>query len=172
LTRGRPAAKDEAEHGRTHAVGTRRSSISEAVKMAQLVEFVGNHWVLVLALVVILSLLVYNLSVGSKGAVDPLSATAMINHQDAVVVDVRPNADFAQGHIINSINIPINGFSKQISTLDKHKERPIIVSCRSGAQSSQACAQLRKQGYQQVYNLRGGILAWQNANLPISKKKK
>jgi rhodanese-related sulfurtransferase len=140
--------------------------------MAQLVEFVGNHSVLFLALGVILGLLTYNLLIGTKGSVDPHTATTLINQRDAVVVDVRPTADFTKGHIINAINIPMNGFSKQIATLEKHKEQPIIVSCRSGAQSSQACTQLRKQGFSEVYNLRGGILAWQSANLPVSRKSK
>ena len=140
--------------------------------MAQLVEFVGNHWMLVAALVVILALLAHNLLLGSRGAVDPQQATIMINHRDAIVVDVRPTTDFAQGHIINSINIPINGLEKQTATLDKYKERPIIISCRSGAQSSQACARLRKQGFAEVYNLRGGMMAWQNANLPVTRKNK
>ena len=140
--------------------------------MAQLVEFVGNHWILVLALLIILGLLAHNLLLGNKGSVEPLVATGMINRQDAVIVDVRPTADFSKGHIINALNIPMNGFSKQLATLEKFKGRPIIISCRSGAQSSGACAQLRKQGFDQVYNLRGGVLAWQNANLPLSRKKK
>ena len=88
-----------------------------------------------------------------------------------MVVDVRPVADFSQGHILHSVNVPMNGFKNQIQQLKKHQERPIIVSCRSGAQSAQACAQLRKAGFEKVYNLRGGILAWQNASLPVSRKK-
>ena len=140
--------------------------------MEQFVEFAGNHGVLFLALGLILGLLTYNLLVGNKGSLDPLSATAKINHEDAVVVDVRPAADFSKGHIINAINIPANGFAKQVGTLEKYKDRPIIISCRSGGQSSQACSQLRKQGFAEVYNLRGGILAWQSSNQPVSKKKK
>ena len=139
--------------------------------MQQLVEFAGNHSVLFLALGVILGLLTYNLLIGSKGGVDPMTATAKINHDDAVVLDVRPAADFSAGHIINAINVPMNGFSKQIGSLEKYKDRPVIISCRSGSQSTQACGQLRKQGFNEVYNLRGGLLAWQNANLPVTRKK-
>jgi rhodanese-related sulfurtransferase len=135
-------------------------------------EFVGSHWYLFLALVVILGLLIHNIVVGGKGSVEPLEATEMINHKDAVVVDVRPAADFAKGHIINAINIPMNGFKNQIATLTKHKAKPIIVNCRSGAQSSIACGQLRKSGFEQVFNLRGGIMAWESANLPLTRKKR
>lgn len=138
----------------------------------QLIEFVTNHWVLFVALAVILALLAHNFLVSGKGSVDPVGATDLINHNDALVVDVRPAADFAQGHIINSRNIPMNGFKKQIATLQKHKDKPIVVTCRSGSQSSMACQQLRKEGFENVHNLRGGVLAWQSANLPLTKKKR
>lgn len=140
--------------------------------MQQLIEFIGNHWILVSALVAISVLLAQNLIVGGgKFVIDPPAMVELINRQDAVVVDVRPIADFVQGHILNAINVPLNGFSKQIEQLRKYQERPIVIHCRSGAQSGQACRDLRKQGFQQVYDLRGGILAWQSANLPLTKKK-
>ena len=138
--------------------------------MQQLIEFTMNHWILVSAFVLIAAYLLYGLLQGDKGSVDPMGATEMINHQQAVVIDVRPSADYHKGHIINAISLPSNGFASQISTLNKHKDKPIIVACRSGAQSASACAQLRKAGFEQVYNLKGGILAWQSANLPITRK--
>jgi rhodanese-related sulfurtransferase len=140
--------------------------------MDQLIEFAGNHLLLVAALAVVSALLVHNLISGSGGkdSVDPRGATALINQEDAVVVDVRPAADYRKGHIINAINLPMSDFSSQIGTLKKYKDRPVVVSCRSGAQSAVACRQLRKQGFERVYNLHGGILAWESANLPVSRK--
>jgi rhodanese-related sulfurtransferase len=131
-----------------------------------------NHWVLVLAFTLVAGVFIFNLSLGDKNAVEPTTATVLINNKDAVVVDVRPASDFNTGHIINAINIPSNGFSSQMAVLNKHKDKPIIVSCRSGAQSSSACQQLKKAGFEEVFNLKGGILAWQSANLPITRKKK
>jgi rhodanese-related sulfurtransferase len=142
------------------------------MQASQLIAFVGNHWYLFVALVVISGLLAYTLIVGERGSVDPLGATEMINHQDAVVIDVRPAADFAQGHIINAVNIPINGFKNQMAVLSKYKGKPMIVNCRSGAQSAGACSHLRKADFEQVYNLKGGIMAWQAANLPVTRKKR
>jgi rhodanese-related sulfurtransferase len=139
---------------------------------AQLIEFVGNHWYLFLALGVILGLLTYNLLVGDKGSVDPSGATALINQKDAAVVDVRPAADYAKGHIINAVNIPMNGFKNQTGALGKYKEKPVIITCRSGAQSQAACNVLRKAGFPEVYNLKGGVLAWESANLPLTRKKR
>jgi rhodanese-related sulfurtransferase len=141
--------------------------------MEQLIEFAGNHIALVAALAIIVFLLTQNLisGFGGKGTVDPPGAIELINREDAVVVDVRPMADFSAGHIVKSINIPMNSFKNQISQLEKHKDKPIIIACRSGAQSSAVCRQLRSEGFEKVYNLQGGILAWQNANLPTTRKK-
>lgn len=139
--------------------------------MPQLIEFVVNHWFLFSALVVVIGLLIYTQTIVDQQVVDPVAATEMINRRDAVVVDVRPAADFSQGHILNAINIPSNGFGQQLGILDKHRQTPIIVNCRSGAQSQLACEQLRKAGFAEVYNLRGGVMAWQAANLPLSRKK-
>lgn len=141
------------------------------MSLAQLLEFVGHHWILFLALVVILALLIPNLILGEKGSIGPLEATEMINRREAAVVDVRPAADFAKGHILNAQNIPMNGFRNQLAVLSRYKDKPLILSCRSGSQSLAACAILRKEGFEEVYNLRGGILAWQAANLPLSRAK-
>ena len=140
--------------------------------MQQLLDFATNHLMLFAALAVVLVLLAQNLLAGSsKSSLQPQAATDLINRQDGVVLDVRPMTDYANGHIINSINIPANSLKSQLNRLDKYRQRPIIVACRSGAQSSAACKQLQKAGFEKVYNLHGGILAWQNANLPISRKK-
>jgi rhodanese-related sulfurtransferase len=139
---------------------------------AQIFEFMGAHWVLFAALGVILGLLTYNLLVGDKGSVDPMGATELINHQDAAVVDVRPAADYAKGHILHAVNIPMNGFKNQTASLNKFKEKPIVVTCRSGAQSQAACHVLRKAGFNDVYNLKGGVLAWESASLPLTRKKR
>ena len=139
--------------------------------MEQIIEFATNHWLLLLAFALVSGLLVHNLvSGGGQGQIDPQRAVELINREDAVVVDIRPVADFSEGHILSALNLPLNGFKKQIGQLKKYQERPIIVSCRSGAQSVQACRDLRREGFGKVYNLRGGILAWQNANLPITRK--
>ena len=141
--------------------------------MHQLLEFAGNHLILVGALIAILSLLIYNLAIdmGGKSMVSPQQATELINREDGVVVDVRPMADFNKGHIIRAINIPMSGFQNQLGQVEKYKKKPIIVACRSGAQSSLACKQLQRNGFERVYNLKGGILAWQSKNLPMSRKK-
>ncbi len=140
--------------------------------MDQLIEFAGNHLLLVTAFIVILALLTWNLiaNPGGKGSVDASGATNMINRENALVIDVRPMADFNKGHIVDAMNIPMNGFKNQLGQLEKHKDRPIVVNCRSGNQSQAACKTLRDAGFEKVYNLRGGIMGWQAANLPVTRK--
>ncbi len=143
--------------------------------MEQFIEFAGNHVALFAALIVISALLAQNLWASTSnagGAIDPPRATELINREEAVVVDVRAMADFAKGHIINAINIPNNGFKDQIKKLEKHKDSPIIVYCSSGANSGAICKLLRKEGFDKVYQLRGGLMAWRNAGLPVSRKNK
>lgn len=141
--------------------------------MEQVLEFAGNHTLLVTAFIAILGALIWNLvsDSGGKNAVDPVKATELINHENAVVVDVRSMAEFGKGHIIHSINIPLNGFKDQLKQLEKHKDKPIIVVCQSGSRSGMAARMLQKEGFAQAKNLRGGILAWNNANLPVQHKR-
>lgn len=140
--------------------------------MEQLLEFAGNHVVLVAAFFVVLSALLWNLATdpGGKYAVDALGATALINHEDAVILDVRSMAEFKDGHIVNAINIPLNGLGNNIKQMEKHRTRPIVAVCRSGSRSGAACRTLRKHGFENVKNLRGGMMAWESANLPVKRK--
>ncbi|GAB6044014.1 rhodanese-like domain-containing protein [Endothiovibrio diazotrophicus] len=142
--------------------------------MEKLPEFAVNHWELVLALVVTLAFLLNNLfgaRLRGYHQVGPAEATGLINHQDAVVLDVREEREFQGGHILNAIHIPVGKLAGRIDELAAHKGRPVVAVCRSGHRSASACAVLRKHGFEQVYNLGGGVLAWSNANLPLTKKK-
>lgn len=141
--------------------------------MQRLTEYVTHHWELVVALAIISFMLFRNL-LGPRLAgyrqIGPAEATVLISHEEAVVVDVREEREFKEGHLINAIHIPLGALRGRLGELAKHKERPIIACCRSGNRSASACGMLRKGGFEKVYNLGGGIMAWQNANLPVSKK--
>jgi len=141
--------------------------------MEQFIEFSANHWELVLALVVVLALLVKTSFPGGAGgnSVDPGDATHLINRDDALVIDTRTASEYADGHIINAIHAPIDQIKSQLDKLSKHRDKPIIVACQSGSRSATACRELRKAGFEKVYNLKGGLLAWKNANLPLTRKK-
>ena len=141
--------------------------------MEQFNEFVGNNFPLFLGLAVVLGLLAQNLwaSFTNKAAIDPARVTELINREDALVVDVRAMADYAKGHIINAINIPSNGFKDQLHQL-KSKEQPIVIVCNSGTVSGSICKLLRTNDFENIYELKGGMMTWTSVNLPISKNKK
>jgi len=141
--------------------------------MKQLSEFVLHHPFLFLALLGILVLLIGNelrRALLNLKEVSPLEATQLLNHQDAVLLDVREPQEYKDGFLANSIRIPLGSLSEKAAQLDKHRERPIIIVCRSGNRSAQAVRILKRMGYETVYNLGGGLHAWRTANLPISNK--
>ena len=107
---------------------------------------------------------------GAGGAsVNTLEATQLINRQDAIVVDVRETAEFGKGHILNARNIPLSQFGTRCTEIDKFKAKPVILACETGNRSGSAASVLRKRGFEQVFNLSGGIAAWQQAGLPVEK---
>ena len=140
--------------------------------MRQLGEFVVNHWLLILALVVIVVLLVIDTlkrRVLGFQEIKPQEAVRLINHEEAVAVDVREDKEYHEGHVLNAIHIPYGLMEERLQELDAYKAQPLIVYCRTGQRSAHAAVLLRKQGFERVYKLSGGILAWRGADLPVVK---
>lgn len=101
--------------------------------------------------------------------VDHIAATQLINHKNALVLDVREQGEYDSGHILNSKLVPLGKLRERIGELEKYRDKPILVVCRSGMRSASACALLGKQGFAQAYNLEGGVMAWQKASLPLER---
>jgi len=101
--------------------------------------------------------------------VKPTEALQLINHKNAFVLDVREVSEYNGGHVLNSTLIPLGTLKARLDELEKYRDRPMVVVCRSGSRSGTACAILAKHGYAQAYNLAGGVLAWQRNNLPLEK---
>lgn len=101
--------------------------------------------------------------------VDHIAATQLINHKSALVLDVREQGEYDTGHILNSKLVPLGKLRERIGELEKYRDKPILVVCRSGMRSASACALLGKQGFAQAYNLEGGVMAWQKASLPLER---
>ena len=137
----------------------------------QLIEFAGNHSLLVLALFAILVMLVgteIQQRLSQVKAVGPAEATRLLNHENAVMIDMRSDKDYREGHIVNAVHVP-DGKGDIPAALNKHHERPVIVYCQRGNNSTAVCNRLSKQGFESVYNLQGGVQAWQKAELPLTK---
>ncbi len=140
--------------------------------MSRLLEFFQNNPVLCIAFVgLAIGAAVTTWQSIARGAkkVTVSEATRMMNSDEAVVVDVRGDSDFRGGHIIDAVNMPYTTFKDRMKQLEKYKSRPLIAACRTGQQSSAAVGQLRKAGFENVFVLGGGMLAWQDANLPTTK---
>lgn len=101
--------------------------------------------------------------------VDCSAALQLINHKDALVLDVREEKEYQEGHVLDATLIPLGKLNERITELEKYRDKPIVVMCRSGNRSGSACVILGKQGFAQAYNLAGGVMAWQKANLPLKK---
>jgi rhodanese-related sulfurtransferase len=134
-------------------------------------QFLQTNWMLVSIAAVSGAMLVWTF-IGSKlsgvDEADTLKATRLYN-DDALVLDVREEKEYAAGHIPKARLIPLGQLASRMQELDKFKSRPILVTCRSGHRSARACGMLKKAGFETVYNQAGGIIAWERANLPVAK---
>ena len=133
--------------------------------------FVQNNFALILVALISGGMLIWPLlSRRADGEVGTLAAVQLINHQDALVLDVREDVEYDAGHIADARHIPVGKIEGRLQELEKFKSKPIVVVCRSGMRSNRACSVLRKHGFTDVRNLAGGINAWQQASLPVVKK--
>jgi rhodanese-related sulfurtransferase len=98
-----------------------------------------------------------------------LEATRLLNQSGTLVIDVRDEKEYAAGHLPRARHIPLNDLDKKAAELGKFKDKPVILTCRSGPRAASAARALRRAGFANVYQLKGGIAAWQQASLPLEK---
>lgn len=142
--------------------------------MDKLLEFTGEHMLLVLFLMISFFLLVFTeLRRKASGlvAVDPGDAVALINN-DGVVIDLRNAEAFSRGHIVNARNIPYDEFDAASDKISKLQKKPVVAVCDSGTTSNKVVDAMRKTGFESVYGLKGGMTAWNQAGLPVVTGKK
>ena len=98
--------------------------------------------------------------------VDACALQTMQANGEVVMIDVRTDVEFAQGAIRGSKHLPLHMLPLMADQLEK--EKSIVLICRSGARSAQACAFLAQKGFENVYNLRGGVMGWAQAGLSLA----
>ena len=79
------------------------------------------------------------------------------NYKKCILLDVRSLQEYKEGHLNNSINIPLFELSKKVSKIITNKDDMIIVYCQTGSRSRRAVSILTKLGYKDLYNLKGGL---------------
>jgi len=137
--------------------------------MQEFGHFVSGNWELFLALAIILFLLARTWF-GPSAVVMVLASEAvhLINHKNALVVDVRTEKEYKEGHVMNALHVPLGMLDDRIQELQAYKNEAVVMVCRSGARSAQAATKLKRQGFTDVHNIGGGMLAWERVKLPIT----
>jgi rhodanese-related sulfurtransferase len=140
--------------------------------MGQLAEFVTNHPLLALSVLVSLTaVILYELRLRTHGLyqLSASDAVRLIN-KGATIVDVRKADAFGAGHIVNARNVPLEAIEKDPGgAVEKTKNRPLLAVCDNGSSSARAAGALRRAGYEIVFSLRGGLSSWRGENLPLVK---
>ena len=137
--------------------------------MEDFIRFLAEQWILFGAFMFITFLLMRNFLATSMSGVkhvDVNGAIRMMN-QEAIVLDVRLENEFKNGHIKGARLIPVGVLESRLKELEKFKNKDMIISCQSGNRSLRAAQILKKHGFESVHNLSGGMSAWLNANMPV-----
>ena len=136
--------------------------------MDQLLEFISNNTLLAAGTVAMALAVIFNeLRIKADGltALPPSQVVRLIN-SGAKVVDIRDQAAYAKGHIVDSVNIPADDLSGDVDPKLK-KAKSVILVCDSGARTAPLVTSLRKRGLATVFGLQGGLGAWRRENLPV-----
>ena len=142
--------------------------------MDKILEFAGNHTLLVTALMVSFFVAIFS-ELRRKASetinIDAGVAVKLINN-DAVVVDLRSAEAYGRGHIVSARSIPHDELEAKLPSVAKDKSKPIVAVCDNGISSTRSVNLLRQQGYESVYGLKGGMNGWTQAGLPVVTGKK
>ena len=107
---------------------------------------------------------------GIGGAeIGTLEATRLMNQGSTLILDVRDGRDYASGHLPRARHIPMSELSKRVNEIGKYKDKPVILTSAPGPRGAGAARVLKQAGFNQVYRLKGGLAAWEQASLPLER---
>jgi rhodanese-related sulfurtransferase len=133
------------------------------------IQFLTQQWPLAGALAVVLFMLFRHEGKKSGPSLSPQQAIKMVNSNEGVFLDLRDGKDYQAGHIVEALHIPATKLESRMEELETYKQQPIILVCKMGQQASAAGKQLKANGYEQVYKMKGGMMEWTNLQLPTVK---
>lgn len=135
-------------------------------------SFIENNWPLILVMVVSGGMLLWPLiqrRLSPMREISALEATQLINRKNALMLDVRETKEYEGGRVPNAVHLPVSQLAGRAAELKRFMSRPVVAYCDRGNRSRTAVATLTKLGFAEVYTLRGGLRAWQEAGLPLEK---
>lgn len=130
-------------------------------------QFLGEQWVLVVGLMMVLTLLVLHETRKAGPSLSINEAVQLVNSEGGVFLDIRDAADFARGHITDALHIPAAALAGRSAELEKFREKPVVVVCKMGQSSGPATKTLRSQGFSRAQKLAGGMMEWDAQKLPV-----
>ena len=133
-------------------------------------SFVEKNWILFLALFLSGAMLLWPLvqrRMSPVKEVGTLNVTHLINHQNALLLDVRETNEFTGGKLPNAVHIPLSQLKDRVGELSKMTSRPVVVYCGLGRRARSAGPALASAGFASIYMLSGGLKAWKDAGLPL-----
>ena len=135
------------------------------------IEFVEEQILLFVALGVIIAMLIMSYFGDKLSGFQTVSAEEAVRlyNGGAWVLDVRSEAEYKTGYIGEAKNMTPTEVTNQLEQLKSHQSEDVLVYCQSGSRSASVAKQLVKAGFTKVHNLSGGVMAWQNAGLPLNK---
>jgi rhodanese-related sulfurtransferase len=92
---------------------------------------------------------------------------ALKENRAPILLDVRTPAEFQSGHIAGAINIPFDQLPQRIKEISQFKQQEVVVYCRSGRRAEVATDTLESEGFTQLYDLTGHMIAWNKNNYPV-----
>lgn len=142
----------------------------------KLPQFIGNHAALAaLFAILLVALIVMQISTlfSKTKELTPAGLTLLINRDSPLLIDLSAIADFEKMHVPGARHVLMSQFDPENKDLAKAKELPVVVMDKDGNGNSVKAAQrLVKAGFEKVYFLGGGVLAWHQAQLPVAKGSK
>lgn len=139
--------------------------------MNEYFAFAVRHWPLVAALGVVLILLIADevrRRLSRIQEIPPPAAVQLIN-RGAVVVDCRDLQAFREGHIVGARNLPVSELAKNVESLARKREKPVVVIGASPREAMRAAAILKRGGFSSIMTIKGGLASWSKENLPLER---
>ncbi|MEY8214010.1 MAG: rhodanese-like domain-containing protein [Colwellia sp.] len=143
--------------------------------MEQFITFASNNGMLSaiwVALIVMIIVTTIKIQMSPVKQISPQDLTFLMNREQGVALDTRTEKEFNANHILDSVGLSDEKIKKNgFTSLEKYKEKPIIVVCSAGITAVKVANDMYKAGFNRVSVLKGGMGAWTGAGLPVTKNK-